>query len=84
MLLIILLWFGISAPLSAIGAYFGGRRGVRLGLRLRSLPHSYAVACRQFPTLSGSIQSLVKSRRLQGTYGRGYVVNVRDNHNRAD
>ncbi|KAH9070708.1 hypothetical protein EDB83DRAFT_2367754 [Lactarius deliciosus] len=27
MLLIVLLWFGISAPLSAIGAYFGARRG---------------------------------------------------------
>ncbi|KAH9059126.1 Nonaspanin TM9SF [Lactarius vividus] len=27
MLIIVLLWFGISAPLSAIGAYFGARRG---------------------------------------------------------
>ncbi|KAI0305469.1 Nonaspanin TM9SF [Multifurca ochricompacta] len=27
MLLIVLLWFGISAPLSAVGAYFGARRG---------------------------------------------------------
>lgn len=29
MLLIVLLWFGISAPLSAIGAYFGSKHGVR-------------------------------------------------------
>lgn len=28
MLLVILLWFGISAPLSAIGAYFGSKHGV--------------------------------------------------------
>lgn len=27
MLLIVLLWFGVSAPLSAIGAYFGSRHG---------------------------------------------------------
>lgn len=30
MLLIVVLWFGISAPLSAIGAYFGSKHGVRL------------------------------------------------------
>lgn len=29
MLLIVLLWFGISAPLSAIGSYIGARQGVR-------------------------------------------------------
>ena len=29
MLLIALLWFGISAPLSAIGSYFGSKHGVR-------------------------------------------------------
>jgi len=29
LLLIVLLWFGISAPLSAIGAYLGSTRGVR-------------------------------------------------------
>jgi hypothetical protein len=28
MLLIVVLWFGISAPLSAIGAYFGTKQGV--------------------------------------------------------
>ncbi len=28
MLLIILMWFGISAPLSAVGSYFGSKRGV--------------------------------------------------------
>ena len=28
MLLIVLLWFGISAPLSAVGSYFGGKHGV--------------------------------------------------------
>lgn len=32
MLLIVLLWFGISAPLSAIGAYIGSRQGVRTHL----------------------------------------------------
>jgi len=30
LLLIVLLWFGISAPLSSVGAYFGSRTGVRL------------------------------------------------------
>ena len=34
LLLIVLLWFGISAPLSAVGAYFGSRRGVRLSFCL--------------------------------------------------
>jgi hypothetical protein len=29
MALIVLLWFGISAPLSWIGAYFGAKHGVR-------------------------------------------------------
>jgi hypothetical protein len=29
MLLIVVLWFGISAPLSAVGAYFGSKHGVR-------------------------------------------------------
>lgn len=29
MLLIVLLWFGISAPLSAVGSYFGSKHGVR-------------------------------------------------------
>jgi hypothetical protein len=29
MLLIIVLWFGISAPLSAIGSYFGYKIGVK-------------------------------------------------------
>jgi len=28
MLLLVVLWFGISAPLSAIGAYFGSNHGV--------------------------------------------------------
>lgn len=28
MILIVVLWFGISAPLSAIGAYFGSKHGV--------------------------------------------------------
>lgn len=32
MLLIVLLWFGISAPLSAIGSYIGSRQGVRARL----------------------------------------------------
>lgn len=28
MLLIVLLWFGISAPLSSVGSYFGNKHGV--------------------------------------------------------
>ena len=28
MALIVLLWFGISAPLSAVGSYFGSKHGV--------------------------------------------------------
>ena len=29
MALIALLWFGVSAPLSAVGSYFGSKHGVR-------------------------------------------------------
>lgn len=29
MLLIVVLWFGISAPLSLVGSYFGSKHGVR-------------------------------------------------------
>lgn len=32
MLLIVLLWFGISAPLSWIGAYFGAKHGVGMNI----------------------------------------------------
>ncbi|EKM80987.1 hypothetical protein AGABI1DRAFT_112692 [Agaricus bisporus var. burnettii JB137-S8] len=39
MLLIILLWFGISAPLSAIGAYFGSKHGaVKHPVRVNPIP----------------------------------------------
>ena len=30
MLLIVLLWFGISAPLSSVGSYYGNKHGVSL------------------------------------------------------
>ena len=74
LLLIVLLWFGISAPLSAIGAYFGSRRGVRLLYFVYTTSHSYAIAYRQFHTPSGSIRSLVKFRRPQATCGHGCVI----------
>ena len=32
LLLIVFLWFGISAPLSAVGSYFGAKHGVRARL----------------------------------------------------
>ncbi|KAK2463253.1 hypothetical protein APHAL10511_004908 [Amanita phalloides] len=39
MLLIVLLWFGISAPLSAIGAYFGSKHGaMRHPVRVNQIP----------------------------------------------
>jgi transmembrane 9 superfamily protein 2/4 len=39
LLLIVLLWFGISAPLSAIGAYFGTRRGaISHPVRVNAIP----------------------------------------------
>jgi transmembrane 9 superfamily protein 2/4 len=38
MLLIIVLWFGISAPLSAIGSYFGAKHGV-CGVVRDTTPH---------------------------------------------
>jgi len=39
MVLIILLWFGISAPLSAVGSYFGSKRGaVQNPLRVNPIP----------------------------------------------
>lgn len=34
MALIALLWFGISAPLSAIGSFYGSKHGVRTDFRL--------------------------------------------------
>lgn len=39
MVLIILLWFGISAPLSAIGSYFGSKHGgIRHPVRVHQIP----------------------------------------------
>jgi len=39
MLLIVVLWFGISAPLSAIGAYFGSKHGgIRHPVRVNQIP----------------------------------------------
>ncbi|KAF8235984.1 hypothetical protein L208DRAFT_1422169 [Tricholoma matsutake] len=39
MLLIVVMWFGISAPLSAIGAYFGTKQGaVRHPVRVNQIP----------------------------------------------
>jgi transmembrane 9 superfamily protein 2/4 len=38
MLLIIILWFGISAPLSAIGAYYGSKHGVSVRFTLPATP----------------------------------------------
>ncbi|KAJ7346662.1 Nonaspanin TM9SF [Mycena albidolilacea] len=39
MLLIILLWYGISAPLSAIGAYYGSRHGaIQHPVRVNQIP----------------------------------------------
>ncbi|RDB25385.1 Transmembrane 9 superfamily member 7 [Hypsizygus marmoreus] len=39
MLLIVLLWFGISAPLSAIGSYFGSKKGaVQHPVRVNQIP----------------------------------------------
>lgn len=41
MVLIVFLWFGISAPLSAVGAYFGSKHGVRQISILHHLLSSY-------------------------------------------
>ncbi|KAJ7084421.1 hypothetical protein B0H15DRAFT_396482 [Mycena belliarum] len=39
MLLIVLLWFGISAPLSAVGAYFGSKHGaIQHPVRVHQIP----------------------------------------------
>ncbi|KAJ7680358.1 Nonaspanin TM9SF [Mycena polygramma] len=39
MLLIVLLWFGISAPLSAVGAYFGSKHGaIQHPVRVNQIP----------------------------------------------
>jgi transmembrane 9 superfamily protein 2/4 len=38
MLLIIILWFGISAPLSAVGAYFGWKHGVSILFKCETSP----------------------------------------------
>ena len=37
MLLIVILWFGISAPLSAVGSYFGSKHGVGVSCFLSAL-----------------------------------------------
>ncbi|KAH7884475.1 hypothetical protein F5I97DRAFT_1889772 [Phlebopus sp. FC_14] len=50
MLLIVLLWFGISAPLSAIGSYIGSRQGgVSHPVRVNQIP-------RQIPPIPGYLQ----------------------------
>ena len=48
MLLIALLWFGISAPLSAIGSYFGSKHGVR------DIKHDMVIASAQQRTFRHS------------------------------
>ncbi|KAI0281057.1 Endomembrane protein 70-domain-containing protein [Russula aff. rugulosa BPL654] len=57
LLLIVLLWFGISAPLSAIGAYFGtGRGAISHPVRVNAIP-------RQIPAPPNSIGRYSPIRR---------------------
>lgn len=46
MLLIVVLWFGISAPLSLVGSYFGSKHGVCCFILRTSDSHGIAKALR--------------------------------------
>ena len=72
MLLIVLLWFGISAPLSAIGSYIGSREGVRTQFLLLC---SVGLQAERSPshTPSGLIRSLGKYPQRLATFSLGYV-----------
>ncbi|KAJ7287496.1 Nonaspanin TM9SF [Mycena rebaudengoi] len=60
MLLIVLMWFGISAPLSAIGAYFGSKHGcmaIQHPVRVHQIP-------RQIPPAPKYLQPWVRASIL--------------------
>jgi hypothetical protein len=52
LLLIVFLWFGISAPLSAVGSYYGAKHGVGTDRFLGWGPHSDSCLCRELVTRS--------------------------------
>jgi len=62
MLLIVVLWFGISAPLSAVGAYYGTKHGVR-GYYI-CVFYSLIIMARRFVTQYGLIKSLVRFHQV--------------------
>jgi transmembrane 9 superfamily protein 2/4 len=72
MLLIILLWFGISAPLSWIGAYFGAKHGVSAaGLVPSSWTLNMFIRLSRIPSVS--TRFLAKFRRRPNTCVLGCV-----------
>lgn len=73
MLLIVVLWFGISAPLSAVGAYFGSKHGVShrgTKVTLRGLTHVTSPYLIQFE----SIKFPDKYHLVLNTFVHGYVL----------
>ncbi|KAJ7072294.1 hypothetical protein C8F01DRAFT_1243356 [Mycena amicta] len=58
MLLIVLMWFGISAPLSAIGAYFGSKQGaVAHPVRVHQIPRQIPPVPRYLNPLPAALLS---------------------------
>ena len=70
LLLIVFLWFGISAPLSAIGSYFGAKHGV--GETDRGDPHANHYFRRELAIRFESTQFHDKSHRNPNTWNPGY------------
>lgn len=70
MLTIIALWFGISAPLSAVGSFFGSKQGVSI-ISLVSLPLYAILFDRPYQILSGQIRFHAKSPMVPDTYNHG-------------
>ncbi|KAF7376177.1 Transmembrane 9 superfamily member [Mycena sanguinolenta] len=66
MLFIIILWFGISAPLSAVGGYFGSKHGVWISISFRSC----LIISRPSNIPSASIKSPAKFPQHPNTFVR--------------
>lgn len=73
MLFVVILWFGISAPLSWVGSYFGGKAGVRFFALLGCLLLITCVSCSPSLIRLESTQSPDKYRLVQNTFVLGWV-----------
>lgn len=71
LLLIVFLWFGISAPLSAIGSYFGAKHGVSAETDRGDL-HVNRTFRRELAIQFESTQFHDRSHRNPNTWNPGY------------